>query len=499
MFSTARRPIGERHTMCAPSRVLVSAGDLGARPDIANVIAACGAMPDPISASQHVADRRPCSLCDTAVVATGQALSDGSATLNLVRTLHARGFTVIGYEDGVNAWPLASRCKLMLSGCMFLLDSKDDRFLDDLRQLLEQTARAGARKWAQERDVKQAMAAHGVVGESCAMLDVFRCVRRISTVSDLATLITGETGTGKELLARAIHALDAKRRTGPFIAVNCGALTPSLAESELFGHRRGAFTGADRNRQGLFRAAHGGVLFLDEIAELGSHMEAKLLRVLQDNRVTAVGDDHDAAVSVRVIAATNANLRERVENGQFRADLFHRLNVLSIHIPPVRERRADVPALVEHFAWKYRSLNETASSSICPEFVEALARLALPGNARQIENLVRGALVHNDGTRPLGLADLPPEVWQQLAEEPALSDAAPAESAGTAPPSAAGTASIDLLEANGWSLSRTLDACERSFLQAALNASEGNQAKTARLLGITPRTVYNKLRRHRLF
>ena len=332
------------------------------------------------------------------------------------------------------------------------------------------------------------MAAHGVVGESRAMLAVFASVLRISPLSDLPTLLTGESGTGKDLLARAIHARDPKRCAGPFVALNCGAIAATLAEAELFGHRRGAFTGADRDRRGLFRAADGGVLFLDEIAELDATVQVKLLRVLQDNRVLSVGDEREAAVSVRVIAATNSDLREMIERRLFRADLFHRLNVVSIHVPPVRERRADIRPLVEHFVRKHHGLSPAASPAIGAEFFDAFGRLDLPGNAREIENLVRSALVHNDGTAPLGLSDLPADVWQQLVQE----SPAPAVEAGGR------EESLTMLEANGWNLSRTLRACERSFIQAAFRVSDGNQSKTARLLGITPRSVYNKLRRHRI-
>ena len=194
----------------------------------------------------------------------------------------------------------------------------------------------------------------GSVGESQAMMAVFHTVLRVSPLSDMPVLITGETGTGKELLAHAIHQLDPKRCHGPFIALNCSALSPGLAESELFGHRRGAFTGADRERKGLIRAAEGGVLFLDEIGELDDALQAKLLRVLQENRVLGIGDDQEVAVNVRIIAATNRNLDAMVQQRTFRADLFHRLNVLAIHIPPLRERPADLKPLIEHFLEKHQ-------------------------------------------------------------------------------------------------------------------------------------------------
>src|SRR5262249_49739435 len=244
------------------------------------------------------------------------------------------------------------------------------------------------------------------------MMAVFHTVLRISPLSDLPVLITGETGTGKGLLAHAIHQLDRKRCQGPFIALNCSALSPGLAESELFGHRRGAFTGADRDRKGLFRAAEGGVLFLDEIGELDEAVQAKLLRVLQAHRVLGIGDDHEVAVNVRIIAATHRNLEAMVQQGTFRADLWHRLHVLAIHIPPLRERPADLKPLLEHFLEKYQGLRPAGPLSAAPEFLEALTQLPLPGNAREVENLVQWVLVHKDDAAPLTLRDLPVDIWQ---------------------------------------------------------------------------------------
>jgi transcriptional regulator with GAF, ATPase, and Fis domain len=470
---------GESPKWCA----LICDQVLASRPRVLDTIAAAGAVAE-------LVDRRPIlddclgSSPRVALVAAGQSFADGSTSLELIEHLHSHGISVISYQDGANGWSLGRRCRFLLSGATSLLDSASGSFSIELQRAVETSIHVAEQATAQRLQLKDVMMAHGVVGESRAILDIFTTVLRIGVLSDLPVLITGESGTGKELLARAIHARDPKRRTGPFVALNCSTIPAALAETELFGHRRGAFTGADRDRRGLFRTAHGGVLFLDEIAELDSNIQAKLLRVLQDNRVMALGDDRDAPVSVRVIAATNGSLSDMVSRRTFRADLYYRLNVLAIHVPPIRERRADIPPLIEHFVGKHRALNPAASSAVGADFVEALHRLDLPGNARQIENIVRSALVHNDGTGPIGLGDLPPEVWQALADQtpPPPSPLAPADS-------------LSLLETNGWNLPRTLQECERSLLDAALRASDGNQAKAARLLGITPRTVYNKLRR----
>jgi transcriptional regulator with PAS, ATPase and Fis domain len=325
-------------------------------------------------------------------------------------------------------------------------------------------------------------------------------------LSDLPFLITGETGTGKQVLAHAIHRLDPKRADGPFIAVNCGAISPGLAESEFFGHRRGAFTGADRERLGLVRSAQGGVLFLDEIGELDDALQVKLLRVLQERRVLGVGDDQEVPVSVRVIAATNRNLSAAVQGGKFRADLFHRLNVLSIHIPSLRDRPADIGPLIEHLLETNKSLQTGGSVSASPEFIEALARIDLPGNVRQLENLLRRALVNKRTSASLTLADLPADVWQQLAEQEdrnvisleQVSSDVPGNAQHETVSETLPSALVSLLHTHGWNLARTLRDCERILLRAALRRKHGNQSQTARLLGLTPRSIYSKIRRHHL-
>ena len=280
--------------------------------------------------------------CALAVVALGACPAPGDLGVEAIRSLKQKGFKVICYADGAPSWPLRVRCQLLVAGACWLLDSVTAAFADELQRLLAHLLQAAARRRDEEARVKGVMQELGGVGESQAIMDVFQTVCRVSPLSDLPILITGETGTGKELLARAIHRLDRKRCQGPFVALNCSAISPGLAESELFGHRRGAFTGAERDRQGWIRAAEGGVLFLDEIGELDIALQAKLLRVLQEHRVLGVGEDREVSVSVRMIAATHRNLEAMVHHGTFRADLFHRLHVLTIHIPPLRERPADL-------------------------------------------------------------------------------------------------------------------------------------------------------------
>jgi transcriptional regulator with GAF, ATPase, and Fis domain len=446
--------------------------------------------------------------CALAVVALEACPSPGDREVDMIRGLQQKGFSsVICYADGAPSWPLRVRCQLLVAGASWLLDSATAEFTRELQRLLTHLLQAAASRRDDEHRVRHVMKQLGSVGESPAMMAVFRTVLRVSSLSDLPILITGETGTGKELLAHAIHQLDLKRCQGPFMALNCGAISPGLAESELFGHRRGAFTGADRDRKGLIRAAEGGVLFLDEIGELNDTLQTKLLRVLQEHHVLGVGNDHEVAVNVRIIAATHRNLHAMVQQRTFRADLFHRLHVLPIHIPPLRERPVDLKPLLEHFLAKYQGLRPAGAVATAPEFIEALTQLQLPGNARELENLVQWTLVNKDDEAPLTLRDLPLDIWQQLSEQGSnpWDQAAPeyVEQAILTPtpkssPQDLPSSIVNLLDINGWNLARALQDCERLFLKAALHKAHGNQSYMARLLGITPRSVYNKVHKYHL-
>jgi transcriptional regulator with GAF, ATPase, and Fis domain len=459
---------------------------------------------DDLSALEQV----QCSdCCSTVVIALGTCPLPGDHGLEVIRNLKQKGFTVISCEDGALSWPIGARCRALLAGASWILDSAKAEFAAELRNILERSARAEAVRLTEEEGIKQTMRKLGMVGDSQVMMSVFRQMFAISALSDLPTLITGETGTGKELLARALHHLDRKRCNGPFVAVNCGAISAGLAESELFGHRRGAFTGAERERKGLIRAADGGVLFLDEIGELDDALQVKLLRVLQERQVLSVGEDTEVAVSVRIIAATNRDLAAMVRQKQFRADLFHRLHVLSIHLPPLRERPTDLQPLVEYLVQKNQSLKPSNSLTVSPAFVEALMQIELPGNVRQLENLIQSVLVNKEDDAPLDLQHLPPEIWRQLVEQSERlgesseqsSDQKSGLQPSVEPPLHTLSAHlVKLLTANRWKLVEALRYCERILLEGALRLNHGNQSHTAQLLGITPRSVYSMIRRHGL-
>ncbi len=247
----------------------------------------------------------------------------------------------------------------------------------------------------------------GMIGESLPMREVYRLTRKVAG-SQATVLLLGETGTGKELVAKAIHELS-PRRTGPFIRVNCGALSESLLESELFGHVKGAFTSAHENRTGRFEAAHGGTIFLDEINSISYTLQVKLLRVLQEHEFERVGDTKTISVDTRIVAATNRDLIEMVERGKFREDLFYRLNVLPIYLPPLRERIDDVAALAEFFVRKYADENDKGSMQIDPETLTYLKRYSWPGNVRELQNYVERSIVLAAGDR-LTPDLLPPHV-----------------------------------------------------------------------------------------
>ena len=322
-----------------------------------------------------------------------------------------------------------------------------------------------------------------LVGASRAMQDVCKDVGRVAA-KPVTVLIRGETGTGKELIARAIyqHSL---RANAPFIAINCAAIPENLLESELFGHERGAFTGADQRRIGRFEQANKGTLFLDEIGDLPHHTQVKLLRVLQQQTFQRVGGTEAISVNVRILAATHRNLEAMIREGKFREDLFHRLNVACLHLPPLRERREDIPVLVRHFLRKYAGDFGVESPTLPPEVVALLQADLWPGNVRELENVTRRLLL---GAR--GLSISADAVRQTLAAR----DTEPT----TAGRTFAAWAADLLVRAQKGELqdthARMLAEAEREILTQAITLASGNQAKAARWLGLSRFTLREKLK-----
>jgi len=434
--------------------------------------------------------------CCIAVVGMGTEI-DGEA-LRIIRELSVTGFRIIACGEGIESWGVKVRCLPLLAGAGQLLDKSATDFAHCLRRTLEQTLAMETKSQQEVQQIKSMMCAIGMVGQSAAMMRVFRTAVSFSALSDLPVLIMGERGPGKEGLARSLHRFDRKRCSGPFVPVNCGAIVPSLAESEFFGHRRGAFTGADRDRKGLIRSAEAGVLFLDEIGELDGVIQAKLLRVLEDSRVLGVGQDCDVEVNVRVVAATSRDLEKMGRQGCFRTDLFHRLNVLSSGVPALRERSDDLPPLIRHFLEKYRTLSARVPTAVAAACLEGLRQVELPGNVRQLRNRGRHARARRESDNPLDLRDLPVGLLQQLSALTPSAQPPPQVESGESDHAEIMNYILRLLEVNGWNLSRSLETCERHAMEAAMRRVAGNQSKAARLLGITPRSVYNKLHKHRL-
>jgi two-component system, NtrC family, response regulator PilR len=246
-----------------------------------------------------------------------------------------------------------------------------------------------------------------IIGRSDAMLEMFKMVETIAKTSS-TVLITGESGTGKDLVARAVH-YNSLRREHPFVALNCGGLPETLLESELFGHMKGAFTGADTHKKGLVEVAERGTIFLDEIGEMSQTMQVKLLRVLQDRRFRRLGGTEEVQADIRVIAATNQDLQKMVAEGRFREDLYYRINVIQVHLPPLRERREDVPLLAEHFLAKYAKAAGRSVLGISNDAQELLSAYAWPGNVRELQNVIERIAV-NSGSEPIQPEDLPPEI-----------------------------------------------------------------------------------------
>ena len=309
----------------------------------------------------------------------------------------------------------------------------------------------------------EGFAGTAIIGRSPKMLEVYRSIARVAP-TDATVLIVGPSGSGKERVARAIHA-HSKRASKPMTAINCGALAESVLESELFGHEKGAFTGADSARRGLFESSNGGTIFLDEISETTPGFQVKLLRVLQERQIRRLGSNTYVPVDVRILAATNADIGERIRAKQFREDLYYRLSVMTIHLPPLEERQEDIPLLVRHFLSGFNERN-ARQVTLNEEATELLMRMSWPGNVRELENLIeRAAILSTTG-------EISAEDIERASGAGALSSAKVVEPATT-----------------------TLKEVERQQIMRALHEAQGNRSLAARKLGIERKTLYKKARR----
>jgi len=325
----------------------------------------------------------------------------------------------------------------------------------------------------ENRRLKESIGANfdtqNIIGRSPAMVRLLETVAQVAP-SEATVMITGESGTGKELIAGAIH-FNSPRKEGPFVKINCAAITETLLESELFGHERGAYTGADRRKEGKFLQANHGSIFLDEISEMSLTMQAKLLRVLQEREITRVGGEEVVPVDVRVIAATNRDLSGCILEGRFREDLYYRLNVVSLQLPPLRTRREDIPLLVEHFLRRFSEKNRKPIRGVTPQAMDRLIRYDWPGNVRELMNAVERGVVL------------------------ARSDFLDAELFPIDPVSA--PASLESNDMPGDTLvDRPLETVEKATILKTLDSAGGNKSEAARRLGITRKTLHKKLKKY---
>jgi two-component system, NtrC family, response regulator PilR len=355
------------------------------------------------------------------------------------------------------------------------------------------------RKRLQQENVLLKRALHttnqfsNIIGNSPAMQEVFELVETIAPTGS-TVLITGESGTGKELVARAIH-VRSPRSDRPFVAVNCGALTETLLDSELFGHMRGSFTGADGNKKGLIEVAEKGTIFLDEIGEMSPMLQVKVLRVLQERKFRRVGGTEEVDADIRIIAATNRDLGRMVAEGQFREDLFYRINVIPVRLPSLRERVGDVPLLADHFVGKFAEQMKKAISGISRPALDCLQAHAWPGNVRELENAIERAVALERSA--MILPESLPEALRGGAASVPLPASAPMPTA-TAAPAAAPPPASQQLPDKGFDLEQHVQHLEREYIAEALRRSNGVKVKAAELLGMSFRSFRYYMKKYNL-
>src|SRR5436190_8042032 len=357
---------------------------------------------------------------------------------------------------------------------------KDHNHIDQLRRAVQEVSES--LRWKKEagylrRELRRLTGLDNIIGQSPKMRAIFDLIQTVAPQSS-RVLITGESGTGKELVARAIHE-NSLRAQAPFITINCGAFPETLLESELFGYMKGSFTGANENRLGLFQAAHGGTLFMDEIGNMSLTMQVKLYRVLQEGKVRPIGSTEESDVDVRIIAATNKDFEKEIAEGRFREDLYYRLSVIAIQVPALRERRDDIPLLARHFLESFRKTMEKPIEAISPEAMTRLESYDWPGNVRELENTMERA-VALESSREISLRVLPERIVNY--------------SGG----SQFGSSQTVEFPADGLDFEKQIADAERRYLQAALEKAGGVRTRASELLKISYRSFRHYAKKHNL-
>jgi DNA-binding NtrC family response regulator len=398
---------------------------------------------------------------------------DGLETLKRLRALEPRLDVVMMTAHG----SISSAVEAMRRGAFDYLTKPFDN--DELLMLVDRALemrRLSAENEALREEIESRYGFSEIVGISREIQDVFRLMAKVVRV-DVTVLITGESGTGKELVARAIHRRSA-RSAGPFVAVNCSAIPQTLVESEFFGHEKGAFTDAREARPGKFEQADGGTLFLDEVGDLALDAQAKLLRALQERQIQRIGSRAPRPVDVRVVAATNKDLEKEAREGRFREDLYWRLNVVHVRLPSLRERRADLPILIDHFVDRFNRELGLAVAAIAPDARQLLCEYPWPGNVRELENTVCRAMILCEGD-VLTVADLPGRVRGEPGE-------------GMAPRS--DLSHLSLADA----VAEATERLEKVMILSRLAEHRGSRTATAESLGVSRKTLFNKMRQYGL-
>jgi two-component system response regulator AtoC len=454
--------------MAGPKHLLLVEDEAPLRQIIAEQLGDQGYQVEQVGSGEEAIERLTDFAYDIIVTDLRLPGIDGSAVVQAAveRYPHIIAIVVTGYgtvKDAVEAikhgaWDFVNK-PFQIDELLHVLDSA-------LEQRRLKSENAYLRAQLEER-----YRFEGIVGKSRAMARLFQLLETIAPTNS-TVMITGETGTGKEVVARAIHH-NGPRRAHRFVALNCSAIPETLLEAELFGHVRGAFTGAVGNRQGRLEQAHTGTLFLDEVGTMSAALQMKLLRVLQEREFERVGDSHSIKVDVRVIAATNSDLARMVAGGQFREDLFYRLNVIPIQIPPLRDRKEDIPLLVQHFLEKFRSA-AGPTVTVSQDAMRRLMAYRWPGNIRQLENAVERAVAFTAGRSQIDADDLPVEIQQ--AEEQVLGS------------------SVALPE-EGIDLEAFVSRIERELIERSLERTGGNKGQAARLLNVKRTTLIEKIKR----
>jgi two-component system, NtrC family, response regulator AtoC len=448
-------------------KILVVDDEFGLRHALSRILGAEGhevaVAEDGASALQMINGTAPdLVLCDVRMPGM-----NGLEFLERYRSNHIGGLVIMmsAYEDDEGVIEAMRRGAYDFIGKPF----RADQLLLTIRKAVERERLRQTVEQLQE-ELSALRAPSGIVGRGTAMQQVLAVAAKVARHAS-TVLVTGESGTGKELVARYIHT-SSPRASEPSVAVNCGAIPENLLESELFGHAKGAFTGATAEKRGLFEEADGGTLFLDEIGELPSPLQVKLLRALQEGEIRRVGDNADRAVDVRLVAATARDLETEVAAGRFRADLYYRINVVRLHLPPLRERREDIPELVRHFVQLYGRRLGLSVTSVSPAAMSLLMEYAWPGNVRELENVIERALVLAEGPR-IEADQLPPVIRFPGVAAPARDE-------------------LDL------SIKRQTAALERRLIHDALERTSGNRTRAAKLLELSHRALLYKIREYGL-